>query len=206
MHPQARRIWEFWFDDVIEHPELVDARSEFWFCPSPKLDAKIKQTFGADIKRAAAGQLDTWKNTARGYLVLILLLDQFPRNVYRGTAEAFAFDTLALDLCLAGLEEGIDYALTSIERVFFYTPMQHAEDASIQNLSLEKSEELCQIGARALQKYLQRNKEFVRQHKQIIDRFGRFPHRNLVLGRPSMPAERAYLEQGGATFGQRVSD
>ncbi|MDH3689098.1 MAG: DUF924 domain-containing protein [Gammaproteobacteria bacterium] len=202
MVPRARDIWRFWLDEVIERPECIEDRSNLWFSATPAQDAEIRRLFEADVKRAGAGQLDAWKKTAQGHLVLIVLLDQFPRNIYRGRPEAFEFDEQALRLCLVGLDRKIDQTLTLVEQVFFYMPLQHAEDAVAQRLSVEKSEQHLKETPAVMQKFVQDNYKYAIQHQRIIDRFGRFPHRNPILGRTPTAEERDYLAKGGSTFGQ----
>ncbi len=148
------------------------------------------------------GELDHWKQTARGRLALIILLDQFSRNVYRGTAAAFAQDEAALALCTEGIELGQDRELEPCERTFFYMPLEHAEDAEAQALCVRKFREVAADAPAPWRDIFERNVDYANQHKEIVDRFGRFPHRNAVLGRASTPDEDAYLADDAPRFGQ----
>ncbi|MFQ5761239.1 MAG: DUF924 family protein, partial [Acidiferrobacterales bacterium] len=148
------------------------------------------------------GQLTSWEQHPRGRLALIVLLDQFSRNIYRGTAQAFAQDELALSLCLQGIDIGHDLALRPIERTFHYLPMEHAESLEMQDKSVQHRRQLVASLPPAMAKKSQFSLDLAISHRDIIARFGRFPHRNRLLGRVSTAAEREYLSQGGATFGQ----
>ncbi len=174
------------------------------FKTDTQFDAAIRQRFEPTMDAAAASSLEDWAGAPRGRLALILLLDQFPRNVYRGTAAAFAHDPKALDLSVSGIVAGLDRHLEPLERLFFYMPLQHAESIREQELSVAQFEELAQsVEAGLLTDTLAHSADHARQHRDIIAEFGRFPHRNALLGRSSTDAEIRYLELGGATFGQR---
>ena len=155
------------------------------------------------LQKATQGQLTSWEQYPRGRLALIVLLDQFSRNIYRGTAQAFAQDELALSLCLQGIDIGHDLALRPIERTFYYLPMEHPESLEIQDKCVQHYEQLVASVPPPTAKELQSSLDYAISHRDIIARFGRFPHRNKLLGRASTAAEREYLSQGGATFGQR---
>jgi uncharacterized protein (DUF924 family) len=158
-----------------------------WFLGSAQLDAKMRRRFGAWVDAALQGELDAWASTPRGRLALILLLDQFTRNIHRGAANAFAGDARAQALVLEGLEAGMDKPLNLSERHFFYMPLVHAEDLDLQALSLEKFAE-----------FLHETQSIVnhqRDHAATIERFGRFPTRNAALGRPSTAEEQAFLSR-----------
>lgn len=165
-------------------------------------DTEIRNRFAGDVHQAACGELITWAATPRGYLALVITLDQFPRHIYRSTSNAFAYDGQALELCLAGLEQEIDLELTMVERVFFYTPLQHAENAAAQTLSVNKTGAMRSNVSPPLRKFIHSSYRYALEHKGIIDRFGRFPHRNAILGRRSTSDEESYINEGGSTFGQ----
>jgi len=163
------------------------AGAEKWFARDDKFDKRCKERFLPAIEAAASGDLDSWSETADGALALLLLLDQLPRNVYRGTPEAFKADGKAVQIAEKVLERGFDRAFPKDVRGFFYLPFEHSEDMAHQ----ERSVDLCRLlGDMELYHY-------ALIHMDVIRRFGRFPHRNAVLGRPSTPAEVAYLESGG---------
>lgn len=204
MTASAEEVLEFWFGEPAANPAAVGALMKRWFSSDPQLDRLTRDRFAPTMTAAAASRLEGWEETPRGRLALILLLDQFPRDVYRGTAAAFAQDAKALALTTAGIAAALDQELRPLERLFFYMPMQHAESIIAQNRSVELFDELAQ-GAEMdfIAAALASSADHARQHRDIITEFGRFPHRNTLLGRSSTEAEVRYLEQGGATFGQQ---
>lgn len=193
-------ILDFWFGPLAPDGFPREDRERFWFGGAREVDDAIRARFAEDVARAGAGVLDSWSETPRGRLALVLLLDQFPRNLFRGTPEAFGHDARALQHALAGLESGQDRALAPVERVFFYLPLEHAENPVLQARSVALYERLRRefpAEAARLQGYL----DYAIQHRDIVERFGRFPHRNAILGRPSTPEELAFLEHA-EHFGQ----
>jgi len=185
---------------VIATPDDVLA---YWFAPGPErptrwfrgdaaTDADCRQRFAATLDAAARGELDEWTATPRGRLALIVVLDQFSRNVHRGTPRAFAHDARALALCLDGLARGDDRALAPEERAFFYLPLEHAEDAAMQARSVACFEALAAEAPEQCAGFL----PWAREHRDVIARFGRFPSRNATLGRRSTPDEEAFLAGG----------
>lgn len=200
-------ILTFWFGPDVAAGSWQE-KADLWFAGGPQVDAEIRQRFGAAAASAATGALDQWTQSPRGRLALIILLDQFSRNIHRGTAAAFANDPQALALALAGIEQGDDRALAPIERLFLYMPLMHAEDLVMQRRCLAllrtMAGELDATGeeGKALTGMLTGSLKAAEQHLDLIERFGRFPHRNAILGREATPAEAAYLAEGGATFGQ----
>lgn len=164
-----------------------DAGPRRWFAKDDAFDAAVRADYEAVHRAAARGEYADWAETPDGALALVLLLDQFPRNLYRGQAEAFASDPLARRVAAAAVAAGHDRRVDPELRVFFYLPFEHAEDAADQARSVEL------IGALGLTDYTR----FAAMHRDLIQRFGRFPHRNAVLGRESTPEELAYLAGGG---------
>jgi uncharacterized protein (DUF924 family) len=175
-------VLEFWFSPRIR-PK--------WFVRSDELDREIRDTFGELHARAASGALDGWAASPRGALALVILLDQFPRNMFRGTPEAFATDAKAREVAHAALDAGHDHDLTQEERVFLYLPLEHSEDLADQ--------ERCVELMRALDDSPIWHDYAVR-HRDVIARFGRFPHRNAILGRESTAEECEFLMQPGSSF------
>lgn len=173
-------VLDFWFR------ELTPAQ---WFEGGAAIDAEIAARFRADVERALEGDLDDWAETPRGRLALIILIDQFTRNVFRDEPRAFAGDAKAQALALGGLERGMESALTLSERQFFAMPLMHAEDAALQERSLAQFEALADEARKIL--------EFARGHRAVVRRFGRFPMRNAALDRATTPAEQDYLDAGG---------
>ena len=148
------------------------------------------------------GALDGWAGTPPGRLALVVLLDQMPRNIHRGSPGAFAHDAEAAAHCVAGIDSGQDRSLHPVERIFLYMPLQHAEDRGLQRRSVEQFESLAAEADEAWRDYFAENVRYARLHHDIVERFGRFPHRNRILGRESTEEERRYLADGAPTFGQ----
>lgn len=184
-------VLDFWFG-APGSPEHGMAR-ELWFRKSDETDATIRARFGADVEAALAGQRAAWAAEPRSTLALIVLLDQFTRNIYRGSPRAFAGDLQALALARALVAAGHDKPMSPHERWFVYLPFEHAESLAAQQESMRLYTALAQDGAPdALQ--------WARKHYDVIARFGRFPHRNAVLGRVSTAEELAFLQQPGSHF------
>jgi uncharacterized protein (DUF924 family) len=202
MRPRIDEVLGFWFDGSADDPSRAAARNEFWFATNPDLDREIRARYFALMERAAASELDNWRVSARGSLALILLLDQFPRNVHRGAARAFATDPAALALCKRGLERGFPSELSPVEQMFFLLPLSHSEQRGDQERCVELFEELHETAPPPWREQLAIAVESARRHRDVIRRFGRFPHRNAALGRPSTADEIAYLEAGGESWGQ----
>jgi len=190
-----QQLLAFWFGSARNQPSAVDERMAFWFKPDAADDGAVRECFESTMRRAAAGSLTDWLTSTDGRLALILALDQAPRVIFRRQPEAFAHDGQALALTLAGIAAGIDRSLGLAERAFFYMPMQHSEDPLAQQESITRYEALVADHpdhAGIAQGFL----EHAREHAAIIERFGRYPHRNEVLGRTSTEEELAFLENG----------
>ena len=187
-----REILDFWFADG------PDQFRQAWFVKDAGFDAEIARHFGTLVAPAREGKLDDWAATPEGALALLILLDQFPRNLFRGAPDAFASDAHAVALARrVVLEQRMDLALTPTQRVFLYLPFEHAESLEAQNLSVALFEGLRDWPAHAAPGG---TIAYAWAHRAVIARFGRFPHRNGVLGRESTAAERAYLAQPGSGF------
>jgi uncharacterized protein (DUF924 family) len=201
---QARieQILSFWFKEQALSAPQIDRRMDIWFGEDPVFDHEIQKAFSDDVEKASNGKLNHWADEPRGRLALILLIDQFRRNIYRGTAKAFSHDKAALKLCVEGAMEKKDKGLSPIQRVFFYMPLQHAESRKVQAKSLELYERLAETVSPTLQETFLTVAQFAELHKDIIERFGRFPHRNVLLGRANTPEEDEYLAGDSPDFGQ----
>jgi len=195
-------VLAFWFADATTGPEALQQRNRLWFQGGAPFDHECTKHFAASLAAAADGGLDHWTESPRGRLALILLLDQFSRNIYRGTAAAYQQDARALAACREGIELGHDRQLAPVERTFFYLPMEHAEDRKIQSLSVQQFEALAGEAPEELREQLQANAGYARGHRDIVEQFGRFPHRNLVLERANTADEDAYLADDAPRFGQ----
>ena len=195
-------ILSFWFKEQALSAPQIDRRMDIWFGEDAEFDAAIKAVFEDDMERASQGQLDHWADEPRGRLALILLIDQFRRNVYRNTAKAFSHDKLALKLCVEGAMAKKDKGLTPIQKVFFYMPLQHAESAKVQAKSVELFNKLAESVSPTFQETFMTVAQFAELHKDVIDQYGRFPHRNELLGRDNTPEEDEYLAGDSPDFGQ----
>ncbi|MCS6946159.1 MAG: DUF924 domain-containing protein [Steroidobacteraceae bacterium] len=204
----ARTVLDYWFGPQSLDAARLAERMRFWFggAESPAMlhmrDRDIAARFGPLMRRAAAGECSSWADSARRRLALILLLDQFPRRVYRGRPEAYATDGLALQLALDGLHAAADATLTPAERIFFYMPLQHAEALDAQDESVAAYRRLCGEAPPEMRHAFVTLLRFAQLHRDIIARFGRFPHRNKVLRRDSTPDELSYLRANVPRFGQ----
>ena len=186
-------VLEFWFGapGSAEHGSL----RKCWFEKDPAFDAEIRRRFLALVDEAAAGRLDDWADRPEGLLALIVLLDQFPRNLFRDAPRAFATDAQALALAQQALAQGVDALLMPVARAFIYLPFEHSEDLAMQDRAVALFAALAQHGE-AFASYL----DYAERHRDVIRRFGRFPHRNAILGRASTPEEIAFLARPGAGF------
>lgn len=195
-------ILSFWFEERELSAPQIDGRMDIWFGEDPVFDHEIAKEFSQEMELATEGKLDHWAKQSRGRLALILLLDQFRRNVYRSTAEAFSTDKQALKLCVEGAMEKADKGLTPIERVFFYLPLQHAESRKIQQKSCDIYNKLAEAVSPTYKETFETVAQFAELHRDIIERFGRFPHRNALLNRRNTPEEEEFLSGDSPTFGQ----
>jgi uncharacterized protein (DUF924 family) len=204
---EARSVREFWFGRQPLSAASTRQRLRFWFGDgsSPvrqRRDAEIRRRFGPLYERAAAGQLAPWADGPRRRSSLIILLDQFSRHMFRGTARAFATDDQALALTLSGMQSAADAALGEVERMFFYMPLQHAEAREVQEESVAAYRRLLHEAPEELRELFSSSLRSAQNHRAIIEQFGRFPYRNHALGRESTAAERQWLQSGGESFGQ----
>ena len=197
--PQA--ILDFWFADGLQTGWPTQDMKATWFGGGTALDARITEAFGAQVLQAVEGGFAAWEDQALSRLALILLLDQFTRNVFRGSPRAFEGDSRAQRLVMDALANAWDQQLPVVCRVFLYMPLMHAENPALQNECVSRFAQLVADAPDALKAHLQGNLDFARQHQDIIARFGRFPHRNTALGRSSTTDEDAFLVNG-PRFGQ----
>ncbi len=198
--PESRseQVLSYWFGSAPAGEPPASELMKRWFGGGPDVDREIRERFGADVEQARRGELDGWAETPRGRLALILLLDQFSRNLYRGSGEAFARDAQGLKLALEGLDRGDDAALSSVEQVFFVLPLEHAEDLAVQERMVAYSEAWLRSLPASMRGMGQGVFDYARQHRDVIARFGRFPTRNQALGRASTPEEEAHVRDAKA--------
>lgn len=193
-------IHAFWFGPHADDAEVIARQSALWWRKQAAVDAAIGQRFSPMVQQAAFGQLDTWLGGLRGRLALVLLTDQFPRNIWRGSAAAFAFDTLARRWAKEAIQLGLDLEARPVERLFLYLPLEHSEDLADQRESVRLFDALAGSVPSALRPGFDGYVDFARRHLDIIERFGRFPHRNAALGRATTAEEAAFLRQPGSSF------
>ena len=193
LDPRAREVLDFWFG--APGSEAFGRERKMWFRKSAAFDATLRERFGALLDAASAGELDAWCETPEGALALVIVLDQFSRNCHRGTPHAFSSDDKALGVARAMVASGADLRLPTLQhRSFAYLPFEHAENAEAQRESLRLFGELAK-DPEGKGYY-----DYAARHAQIIERFGRFPHRNAQLGRVSTDEETAFLRERGSSF------
>ena len=195
--PRAEEILDAW----LGPGEVPSAQTrERWWRKDPAFDAMLRERFGALLDEGARGELDGWARTPRGALALVVLLDQLSRNIHRSTPRAFAQDHAALGVAREALAHGRDAALPIHHRSWLYMPLMHAEDVEQQRECVRRFEQLAAAAPPAERAGFAEGADFARQHLAIVERFGRFPHRNAILGRETTPEEAAFLEQPGSSF------
>jgi uncharacterized protein (DUF924 family) len=196
----SEELLRFWFGDGAESPEAMARRRKQWFVADAAFDDEIAERFADLPDQAMAGALDGWREGARSSLALVLALDQLPRNLYRGTARCFSCDAAGVRAAEAAIDAGFDLALSCDEAAFLYLPFEHAEDLAMQQRCLHLYGGLVARAPLQERTGVEMSLDFARRHHVIIERFGRFPHRNALLGRRSTNDEQAYLGAGGDHF------
>lgn len=199
----ADTILEFWFGKDLSNLDdstIAGRQSGLWWGKDAAVDADIRKRFEPQVQAAGGGKLEGWKSSPEGCLALILLVDQFPRNIYRDTPVMFRFDERARTLTLEGLDAGMDRQLRLIQRVFFYLPLEHSESWDDQARCVELMRDLVADAPDAQKKTFETFVDYAVAHQKIVERFGRFPHRNEILGRESSTEEIEFLGQPGSSF------
>jgi uncharacterized protein (DUF924 family) len=189
---QVQEILEFWFGKPNDSD--YGKSRQVWFIKNPEFDREVRSRFLPVYQQAAAGEVDDWKASPQGCLALIILLDQFPRNMFRGQPQAFATDPQALAYAKHAVTNSFDRELLPIQRQFIYLPFEHSENLSDQHQCIKLFS--------TLQEYPEcvSGVDYAHRHFQVIERFGRFPHRNEILGRETTPEEAEFLQQPGSSF------
>ena len=192
MPSRAREVLDFWFGREGD-PEYGQFRDE-WFRQDPEFDARVTDKFAGLYEEAAAGELDNWRDDAESCLALVIVLDQFPRNMFRGDGRTHAEDDRAFGVSAYAVEHALDRELPAFQRMFLYMPFMHSENVEDQRRSVQLFERLArEEGAPDVVSYAV-------GHRDIIERFGRFPHRNEILGRETTPEEAVFLTTEGSSF------
>jgi len=198
---EVEQVLEFWFGACGADGTLDPAKQKMWFGDGRQFDAGIRISFSALHQRTARGELDpAWAATPRGRIALIVVLDQMSRHIHRGTPAAFAQDPAAQRLAVTGVEKSVDRELIPAQRVFFFLPFEHAEDLELQRLGVRCFDGLARTVSEPCRKEYESFADYARRHCEIVERFGRFPHRNQLLGRASTPEEIKFLKQPGSSF------
>lgn len=195
------QVLDYWFGPLDSHGLAPADRRRRWFA-GQETDRHVATVFGDLVAQALAGELDHWAGQPDSLVALVTLLDQFPRNIYRGSAQAFSGDQRACQLVNQGIAQGVDGQLPLCWRTMFYMPLEHSESLAAQNLCVTLLEQMQANAVVSCQDYLRGCVDWARQHRDIIARFGRFPHRNAVLGRAPTADETAWMDGGGSRFGQ----
>lgn len=195
-------VLAFWLGAARPSNAQALAIKQQWFTKSDAFDARINAQFAPTVQAALAGQLDGWADEAWSCLALLVVLDQFTRNIYRGTPQSFAGDPKALAVAQRAIAQGLDQQLPAVTRIFVYLPLEHAEDLALQAQSVNAFAQLAQHNPSPADVHdvLVGTLDYAHRHQAVIQQFGRFPHRNAILGRTSTPQELDYLAQPGAGF------
>lgn len=197
--PSPEDVHHFWFGEDAGAPAVLETRAKLWFNGGKEFDHELTQRFLPLLETLSAGPLahDWASRGAKARLAVILVLDQMSRNIFRGSPRAFAQDMLALDLCKDGLAKGEDAGLSEVERVFFYLPLEHSEAMEDQQHAVALFGALAKEAREPFAAFTHNTLDYAHQHLDVIRQFGRFPHRNAVVGRVTTPEEAAWLAEGG---------
>ena len=193
-------VLQFWFGDVDELGRSDARHSRRWFTADGAFDREVADRFGETYADVRAGGRDAWLDDPRGRVAFVIVLDQFPRNMFRGTGRMFEGDRQALAAASEGVARHHDQQLSANERSFLYMPFMHSEELAMQDRSVALFTALAAGAPPALRASLQGSVRYAERHREIIARYGRFPHRNALLGRESTPEENAYIAQPGSGF------
>jgi uncharacterized protein (DUF924 family) len=200
MADQPESVLAYWFGPPGSAAEVAGRQTRLWFGKSPDNDRAVAERFAATLAAATAGRLDHWADTPRGRLALVIVLDQFPHHIHRDRPQAFATDPQALSLSLDALSAKEDRHLAPIERVFLYLPLEHAESLAMQERSVSLYAALAREATAEERALFDNFLDYARRHRDVVARFGRFPHRNAILERASTADELEFLELPGSRF------
>ncbi|UZE24174.1 DUF924 domain-containing protein [Pseudomonas sp. B21-056] len=191
-------LLDWWFGSADTPDEIAADKNKLWF--GKHHDRQARERFGDQVEQALAGDLTDWAQRPEGWLALVILLDQFPRMIFRDTPKAFSGDLRAQALVAQGLAAGLDRQLKPIQRVFIYLVLEHCENLAVQNEAVSRFIDLLREQPEADRAVFENNLDYAERHQKIIARFGRFPHRNAVLGRASTAEEVEFLNRPGSRF------
>ncbi len=198
--PDVQAVLDFWFGELSDLGRAPDDRARRWYKNDPAFDEAIRDRFGEAHRAIVEGEREAWLLSARGRLAYVLVLDQFSRNMFRGSGEMFAHDAQALEVALGSVERGMDRQLPADMRAFFYLPLMHSEELAHQERCVELFAALMLDLPREARSRVRQNLKYAGMHRDIVARFGRFPHRNELLGRETSAEEVEFLEQPGSSF------
>lgn len=203
---RAVDVLEFWFGPADAEP---DARSDLWWGQvedQERVDRQIEQSFGELVRAGLEGELSDWRERPDDCVAYVITLDQFPRHIYRGTADAFAGDDYALAASQKAWQRRYHEEISVPRQLFLSMPMMHSEDRDVQRQATEVFEWIADRAPDAVREMAEASVDHARRHRDLIERFGRFPHRNPILGRETTDAERAHLEETGNWYGQKADE
>lgn len=201
-HELIDKVLHFWFGHIESTVLPTQDRTRIWFGATSEGDQQIIEQFKTVSNEAICGNYDSWESEPRGSLALIIIFDQFSRSIFRKTAMAFTQDQKALDVCIRGIERQYDHELSLIERAFFYMPLMHSENREMQATSVRAFKMLVDLSFPEARSIYDNFFEYALRHFEIIEKFGRFPHRNVIIGRDSTPEEEEFLQKSKESFGQ----
>jgi uncharacterized protein (DUF924 family) len=197
---KIEEILDFWFGHMTDETFLPDKKAKLWFQKDSVFDLEIQRRFEDVLHASARGELGNWADTPRGIMAYVVLLDQFPRNMYRDLPEEYAYDQFCLPVVREALKNGIDKKLKLVERMFLYMPLMHSEDPEDQETSIEYFTRLRDAVDQSNREYFEMVLDYAHRHKAIIDQFGRYPYRNDQLGRETTEEEEDFLKKPGSRF------
>jgi len=193
-------LLDWWFGQAESPDEISADKGKLWFGKRDSQDLEARERFGVFVDQALAGELTEWTQRPEGWLALVLLLDQLPRMIFRDTPKAFSGDLRAQKLVAQGIAADFDRQLKPIQRVFIYLVFEHCENLAVQNEAVSRFIDLVAEQPEGEREVFADNLDYAERHQKVIARFGRFPHRNAVLGRESTAEELVFLDQPGSRF------
>lgn len=191
--PDWRNLYEFWFGDITIEADYYKKNLRRWFYGDNLAFDRECEQFAPLLENFDIKKFSHWLNTPQGYVTLLILIDQIPRTIHRGRKKAYRFDKLAVALCLAALDKPVESSLNLAERIFLYMPLEHAEDLHLQTLSVQKFKELFEQSPQEVKEFTHLGLLKAMEHNEVIEKYGRFPHRNSILGRVNTASEGEYM-------------